>query len=647
MTSHWIWSAFCLAIVLSTGLGAILILRKESHRPLGWALLIGAVSLAAAGAILARYPNEPLNIWWATHIAATLCLGWMFVCVLVSRHAPKIAGSRHAIEVIEFVSLTSGMVAVAVLVCAAVIEIAFRLVYLSGSDVPVALFPIDPIPFRQSISPGIALLDLVAVAAAAGIGLRLKRQLALATLLFWLATFASLWVALLVAPVRSASRPGDPYSTFIAVEWSLAATVGASLVLLLFVWLQRVADFFTQQRAWPDALDGLLAPPPAWPGFQSSAAVVALAILAIGCLLATHGWTVPSAAIAAVALFLFVHRSWSEILTETAMALMTLAVVSLSMLGVSPPDLSPNSYPVFFHRAIVALAVMAWLWHWLADVWRDQLDHGRPWTTAGRIIPAARRVGFIIAAFGVLIALLLATWPHRPDVTDLDRSLGRWIGGTLSISVLLVALISTTLRTGKPTLGWLSAFTLGALVLFVHFRTGGSATHLWALRLTPLLLAGAAPLLGAVPRVFRMQTTNPYREVFEVSGTALAPLATLIALLLMPESQLAGRWVTTAVLAVLGAWYAVLSISPRLRDLAWVALALANLAAIDLWNQRGASVATVAVATAVEMTISGWILVYIYWSVLQRPAPRIIAALTAPAAGILAAIVVAVARQHL
>jgi hypothetical protein len=647
MTSRLIWIVLCTATVFSTGLGAVLVLRRQSRRPLGWALLIAAVSLAAAIAILGGFRNQPPNVWLSTHIAAGLCLGWMIVCLLIGRHAPKIAGGYHAVEVIEFVSLTSGMVAVAVLAYAAAIEVAFRLFYLAGSDVPGGVFPFTPIPFRQSISPRVALLDIAAVTAATGIGVRLRRQPVLTTLLFWLAAFASVWIGLLIDPVRPARGAAGGHGTLGSMDWPVGVMVCAAIVLFAFVWAHRASEFFVRRRAWPDALHELLAPSTVWPGFRASVGLVAVAVLAVGCLMVTRDATALAAAIAAAAMFLFVDRSFSENLTETGMALMTLAVVSASMFGAKLPEPSPNGYPILFHRALVALAVMIWFWHWLMGIWHEQLDHGRAWTTAGRMIPALRRVGFIVGAIGVLITLLLATWPQRSDVTDPDRSPERWIGGMLGIGLIFAALVYAAIRSGKPTVGWLSLFALGALGAFAHFRTRGTATHSWVAQHMPLLLACAAPAVGSLPRLLRMSRANPYAEVFTFGGTVIAPLGTLVALFLMEDSELAGRWVATGVLAVLAGWYGVLSVSPRLRDLLWIALAFANLAAIDLWNQRGSPVAVVSVAAAVQVTISGWVLVYVYWRVLRTPAARIIAALTAPGAGVLAAIVVTILRQRL
>jgi len=645
MIGYRIWIACSVGIILSTALGAILVLRRQSHRPLGWALLIAAVSLAASGAILGRYRAEPPTVWLATHIAASLCLGWMLVGLLIDRHVSRIGGGHYVVEIIEFVAITSGMVTVALLVHAALIEILFRLFYLAGSDVPSAVFPFGSVTFRHSVSPRIALLDVAAVAAATGVGIRLKRQPALLTLLFWLGILGCVWVGLLVEPVPLSRPPGLWHASVDVLEWPLAIIVCAAAVLLLFVWAQQAADATARRRAWPDALHELLAPAPVWPGFATSAALVASAVLVVGCLMVTRVWTLPAATMAAAAMFLLVHRSWNENLAETAMALTTLAAVSASFIGVHRPDRSPNTYPVLFHRALLGLAVMTWFWPWLAAVWRQQLDRGRPWTTAGRMIPAMQRVGFLVATIAVLVALTLATWPQRIDVTDLDRSPERWFHGLLGITLVFLALVSAAIRSGRPTLGWLSIFALGAIAMFVHFRLRGSETHLWVVRHFPLLLAGAAPLIALLPRVLRMTPQNPYTEVFYVGGTVVAPVGTLTAMLLLCVSDLAGRGVAGAALAALAGWYAILSTFPRLRDLLWIALALANLAAIDFWSQRGTPVMGIAAATAAQVTVSGWLLARVYWGVLRTPARRFLACLISPAAGAIAAILVAVTRR--
>ena len=157
----------------------------------------------------------------------------------------------------------------------------------------------------------------------------------------------------------------------------------------------------------------------------------------------------------------------------------------------------------------------------------------------------------------------------------------------------------------------------------------------------PLLFACAAPLFGALPVLLRMRKDNPYREMLTFGGGVFVPLVALAMLFAMEESQLAGRWLTAATLGVLAIWYAALATRPAWRDALWFALALANLAAVDLWNQHGFSVRFVAVVTAAQVAVSGLCLVAVYWRPLGRPTTRLLAIAAAGAAGVLAAVAVA------
>ncbi|MBN1491529.1 MAG: hypothetical protein JXA69_16575, partial [Phycisphaerae bacterium] len=384
----------------------------------------------------------------------------------------------------------------------------------------------------------------------------------------------------------------------------------------------------------------LVTEPDPWPGFVVNAGIVSAAVLVIGTLLLTRPLTVPAAGIAGTAAFLLTARRWNANLAEIAMVLMTVMVGSVAMLGAMPERWTSNDYPLLFQRALYALAIMTFIWHWLAGFWLQQLDDGRPWTTSGRMIPVARRVGFMVAAIGVLVALHLAAWPKMRLVTDPDRSLGSWIRGSIGIGLLLVAVTYATLQTRKPTLGWLSAMVAGTGVVFVLVRSSGSEGYLWCMRHGPLLLACAAPVIGALPILLRMRATNPYREMLTFGGGVFVPLVALAMLFMMEESQLAGRWLTAATLGVLAVWYAVLATRPVLRDALWFALALANLTAVDLWSQRGFSVQFVSVVTAILVAASGLCLVGVYWKALGRPVMRLLAVVAAGATGVLAAVAV-------
>ncbi len=626
------WIASWTAIVLAAVLGAILVLRRRAGHPLGWALLIAAVSLAAGGAVLGRFRHDPPSLTLVSRVAAGLCLGWMLVAILLRRHRAKLAGGHDAIAIIQFWALACGMLSIIILGYAAVVEILYRAIAYGF------------IVYRQPIVTWDGLVQIAAVAAAGGIGLRLTRERALGTLVFGLSVFAAVWLGLMIEPVQGRRVAGNFYAA-VPTDWAAVTIACMAVVLAAAVAVQHAGGILARKRAWPDRLRVLVDESALWPGFRFSAGLTAVAILALGCLMPTRPWTIPAAGIASAAMFLLAARSWSESVAETAMALATLAVVSLAMLGTGITRPGLEDFPVMFQRLLIALGIMTWFWYWLADVWVQQLDNGTAWTTAGRMITRARRVGFMVAAIGAFIASQLAQWPMADLVTDPDRSPARWIGGMVSIGVFLLATSYTAVRYRHLLLAWFSIFAVAALVAFVHFRSQGSPAHLWVVRRLPLLLALLGPIVAALPRVLRLQSRNPYSSVLPLTGILVLPGAAFLSLHVREDSELAGRWIVSATLAVLAVWYVCLSLRQPLRPLLWIGLALANLAAIDFWSARGSSGAVVSAATAAQVTVSGWVLLAVYWGELRTVPTRIIAALTAPAAGVLAAFVVSAARR--
>ena len=642
MPTDWTWTVVWIGIVLAAAAGAVILLRRQAEPALGWALLIAAVSLAIGGFVLRQFRGEPHRLWLIVHLAAGFALGWMVVCAVGERRLRGVIGGQDAIAIVQLFALTSGMVAIVLQLDMVLAEVTYRLGFFDWT-IEYLRRVLPPVSYRalrirpQTI-PWFGLLDIAAVAGAAVIGLRLSGKRAICTLLFWLVVLAWLWAALLVKPLapRGDIRQGD--LGFDPTAWPIPAMVGTAITLIAFTLVLHMVELRRRANAWPDRLGDLAAPRSAWPGFGFSAGLAGGGVLVLGCLFVREQWTTLAAALAAAALFLLVYRSWSENLAEAAVALTTLAVVSLSMLGTPPRIRSPNEYPPLLNRALFALAVTVWFWHWLARVWQQQLDGGTAWTTAGRMIPAVRRAAYMIAAIGVLVAFFLAMWPHRDGVTDPDRSLARWVGGPAAIILLTAAIGGAAVRTGKPTLAWLSLLAAGALVAFVLCRSEGLAWRLWIERRGPLALACAGPLVTTIPAMLRLRARNPYVEVLNVCGIMALPALAFLFLFAMPDHRLAGRWITWSTLGVLAAWYGVLCAWAALRELVWVALMLANLAALDVWSQTAMPRESVAIATGVQVTLSGWVLTGVYWRSLGRWVPRCMAALTAVAAGVLVAI---------
>lgn len=552
--NHWIWVACWIGLVVAAASGALLVLRKESHRGLGWALLVAAVSLAIGGAALNRLWSDPASLWALTHVAAGLSLGWVLVCIGSRRHLSRIAGGHDADAVMRFFALACGMVATIIVLYVAVFESMFRVFALGNAGWrPFQSFGYALAPLRPMSVPAYAFADLGAVIAAGLIALRLTRERSLGTAVFWLAILASLWAALLGPAVRQRMLAGRPVP--LPAPWPIPFMVCGAAAIGLFVAVHHVQVMRRRRRAWPGNLEALLRPPPFWPGFVVSAGVVAVAILVLGCLFVTSPGTMVAAFVAAIALFFVVYHEWHPNLAETAMALLTLAVVAASMIGVSHESRLTADYPAILRRVLVSAAVMVFFWHWLSLFWRQQLDDGLAWTTSGRMIPISLRCGFMVAAIGTYIAFQLAAWPAVGVPPDADASRHSWAYGLIAIAMLVLALLFAASKCRKITLAWLSLLVVFAAVVFMHYRSRGGAAHLWASRHGPLLLAATAPLVALMPRLLRIGPTSPYREVLPVASISVVPIGALLLLFAAEYSELAGRWITPTTVGLVAAWY--------------------------------------------------------------------------------------------
>ncbi len=169
------------------------------------------------------------------------------------------------------------------------------------------------------------------------------------------------------------------------------------------------------------------------------------------------------------------HRSTREAASEWGFALHALACVSATMAWL------PS------HRLAVSFGTLVAAWHclWLAHFWHQQLDHGRAWTTAGRLIPTARRFGYglvMLAFVGAMRGTLLAGSSGSDSLT-------------IAIALLLACLITLRqLRVDAGTHHRAPAALLAgyvAIVLVANVRMSFFGTY-----------AAAFPLLFAFVAVF-------------------------------------------------------------------------------------------------------------------------------------------------
>lgn len=175
-----------------------------------------------------------------------------------------------------------------------------------------------------------------------------------------------------------------------------------------------------------------------------------------------------------------------------------------------------------FAPALPAGIALAGLWMmWLARFWNQQLRDGTPWTTAGRLIPAARKVGAAAAyAFALVLWIspgLAGFWRTAALILGLallaalataarrERCAGSAIGGlaaAVGAALLLEQAISESLPAFlAPAAAALAASLLGAIILTSRNKDGAIARAAW-IGIAVVSLAGIALSRPEEPQLF-------------------------------------------------------------------------------------------------------------------------------------------------
>jgi hypothetical protein len=366
--------------------------------------------------------------------------------------------------------------------------------------------------------------------------------------------------------------------------------VWSALVVGGFAALEGAAHRHRRARAWPDALENLTAPPPAWPGFRYSVGIVGVAILVLTCVHVATIWAAASAFLAGGALLAMVGRRWEENLADLGVGLLSIGIASLPLVVLRGQE-KPTWlwFANVFNGLVVGLAAATGLWHWLAGVWEQQLDGARPWTTTGRLIRNARRVGFLCAATGVLVSLQLAFWPRFPRVEGFDDGTSRWFFGVGADLLLVLALTWSARAAGKATLAWLAVFAVASLASFVLIRLGDHPLPLWWNRHWPLaivVLAGVSLHLAVAAH--RRVGWRPFGEPLLLFGLLIGPAAGLAGATLA-QFQTMPTWVPAATFAALTCVYTLAAVRPGPRAYIIPAAACAAMTAFRLMQMRGST----------------------------------------------------------
>lgn len=540
------------------------------------AMVVAAISLGLMVTCWNLGWPDPYPMVSVVHCSAVLCLTWS-TAGLILRTRGREMGPRPLIRdlqaVLQMASIVTGLLAMVVMVYAATTEALVRTPYLIDYQSPWKVI-IWPTGF----------MDLAFLAGAVILAWARTRESQLVTTCFWILILAGLWLSLQVKPVAQVQTERG-WSYLETTRWAVPFIIFSAAVMVAFAFGEGYRYHHRRVRAWPKALQRLTGERPPWPGFHYSFGIVAVVLMLGACIHILSPWSAVSALAAGGAALSLTGRKWDENLADVGLGLITVGIVSLCLIWITPPPRPSAAYfAAIFKVAVVGLAISTLFWHWLVKVWDQQLDHGQAWTTAGRLIPSARRVGFLAGATGVLVSTELAFWPTFPAVTGLEHPTAwGWVSG-IGVQVLLALSLWVAARvTRKTTLGWLLLFTLIATGAFILVRASDSkVAHGWSLY-WPLVV----PLLGAAALFLSWSAARTERWTFMVeplllTGLIVAPMVGIAGVSLVGRLALAS-WLPAAVFAVLTGTYLVAVVLSRLKGCLIPAVLCA---ALSLWNLR-------------------------------------------------------------
>ncbi len=497
-------------VVVSLIAVGILALAGAGVFSAGWRAGVFAIALSLAAVVGAARHDWPLLAGpaFARHLSVALAVFWTATAALLQWARYDRPGTLGAqmVRASERTALGFGVIAGVVVL----FEMAVAALLRTGLTEPAGW------TFETTAD---GLVDLAGLMAAVCLSPAARRRV---TPLFWLMVATVGWSALMI--------PAGLESRYVVTSWprwmpwTLWAYVGMSLVLFGIVLAQGLWRQRRRKRAWPDHLEWLCDPHDPWPGFRPSAAAVAMALLPLGAYHASSFLVMPCAILAAGATLRLAHRQWNPNFADVGMAFVTLAVVSFTVAcvpdAVGGTDLTTRM-PILLAASMIGLAVMVFMWQWLPNVWDQQLQDGRPWTTTGRMLPLARRIGLITAVFGVLAAMQLALWPEIASVRD--DSVGRWVLGLSANAILLTAMVLATRLSQWRRLGGLALLTLALAGVFVAVRFPDNRIKFWLLEHWPTALALFAPIPLGLSKLADRGRWRPFVGWLEASAVLLIP----------------------------------------------------------------------------------------------------------------------------
>jgi hypothetical protein len=552
--------------------------------PAGLALAMFA-ALISVSAVVAAHHHSLLSYIGGDpflHVTAGLALAWMVVSTTLrwfQRRWQKSARTgRAAVAVFDFAII------LAALLCG--IELLLTVTYQGIGrliNYHVQHFPAEPS----------GLLDLAALLIVCVVPLLVTRSPVLVTVLYCLLLLVGAWLAMMIPALKPVRDPVTSVTTAVPTAWPLVLMMSLATVTTAFVAAQGIVAHLRRTRAWPSRLHNLAAGHPAWPGFRISVGSTALLIFMVGVWQVYSPWTIVACAATATCLFLLAHRYWNADLAEVAMGHVSLACCSAAMMivrifGADSGEFAVR-FPVFCNAVLIALTMMIFLWHWLSDVWDQQLDAGQPWTTAGRMIPVAHRFGFLAAALAVLISTSMAFWPLPDNTPAPDNTQARWIFGLIGNALLILVLLRATVQTGREPLAGLVLAAIAVTAVFIGVRLPMNPTKQWLLDHWPVVAAAASAVSVLFALILANTRFSPFVGILTALSVGPLPVVAACGALTYDRTDDVLAVATPALLAFT---YMVLAWNIRSSEAALIGAVFLNIAFLVAGRTTGRTFAT-------------------------------------------------------
>lgn len=297
-----------------------------------------------------------------------------------------------------------------------------------------------------------------------------------------------------------------------AWRWLPLCAFGAAMLALLLLFAIVVVDWRRRIHVWQTDVQSLVEPPPGHPIAYGFVLVLAC-VAALTAVAALHPLSPLTLLLATFAIAGVGHRKRSNRLGELGLACGGLAAYAVAAAWL----------PATWGSLPLGVACGGTLLLWLARFWHQQLDDGRAWTTAGRLVPHARQLGVAAAGgyvmllgwqpildiplqpplnWGCLLALAFIALHASMLVKDAARQRSSAGAMAACISVLAFALLSQ--RALAPAYGIFTpalALAAGGLLLAVRVMSGRANTdetawvyNAYVMGMIPVLAAYALTL---------------------------------------------------------------------------------------------------------------------------------------------------------